>query len=240
MLRSVAFLGALSLLGTAALAQRPAGPRHPAHPAKTPTPAAPAAPAAAAADTGLFIVLHGRDTVAREHFGRTATELHGALVVADAAHGVQQYLLALAPDATVQVVEVTIRMASDSGPTAGEIVQRARVIFKDDSAAVDALTDQGIETHLMATKRGAIPYLNLSFALLEQAIRRSRALKDPGAEVPFFNLGGGQTVVGKFTPISADSLAFTIGDIEYRLHVDAAGRLLGGRIPKQDVEVVRR
>ena len=235
MLRFVSLFFALSILGPAAAAQRPVTQRPTAqHPAKT------RHQVTATADSGTFIVVHGRDTVATEQFGRTAAELHGALELASLAHGIQQYLAVIAPDATVPVVEITVRMASDSGPTTGRIVQRARVIFKDDSAAVDALTDHGIETHLFATQRGAVPYLNLSFALLEQAVRRARALKKDRAEVPFFNLGGGETAVGKFAPIGADSLAFTIGEIEYRLQVDSVGRLLGGQIPKQDVLVLRR
>ena len=52
------------------------------------------------------------------------------------------------------------------------MVQRARVIFKEDSAAVDEVSGQGIETRVFGTQRGAIPYLNISFALLEQAVRR--------------------------------------------------------------------
>lgn len=234
MLRFVSFLFAMSMLGTAVAAQYPVTSRPARRSAK------PQHPIAMAADSGTFIVLHGRDTVATEQFGRTATELHGALAFATSAHGIQQYLAVVAQDATVPVVEITIRMASDSGLTAGQIVQRARIIFKDDSAAVDALTDHGIETHLFATKRGAVPYLNLSFALLEQAVRRARAMKIESAEVPFFNLGGGETAVGKFAPVGADSLVFTIGEIEYRLQVDSVGRILGGRIPKQDVLVLRR
>jgi hypothetical protein len=198
------------------------------------------APAATATDSGVFTVLHGGDTVAREQFSRTETELRGTLTLAGASRGVQEYKAVLAPDATVPLLEVTVREVADSGRSEGRVVQRARLIFKEDSAAIDALTDHGIETRLFGTQRGAVPYLNLSFALLEQAAHRARALGAGAVEVPFFNLGGGQTAVGKFAPANGDSLSFTIGAVEYHLRIDPAGRILGARIPAQDVTVERR
>ena len=75
-----------------------------------------------------------------------------------------------------------------------------------------------------------------AIALLEQAVRQARA---NGSEVPFFNLGGGQTVSGKVAALGADSLTLAIGKVEYHLRVDGRGRLLGARIPAQDVTVER-
>ena len=71
------------------------------------------------------------------------------------------------------MIDVTVREDADSGRVKAKLVQRARVIFKEDSAAVDAVIGQSIETRVFGTQAGAIPYLNMSFALLEQAIRRS-------------------------------------------------------------------
>ena len=95
------------------------------------------------------------------------------------------------------------------------------------------------ETRLFGTQRGALPYLNLSFALLEQAIRRARVAPDH-SQVPFFNLGGGQTVSARLSPLGSDSLLLQIGSVRYHLLVDASGRLMGGRIPAQNVEVRRQ
>jgi hypothetical protein len=83
-----------------------------------------------------------------------------------------------------------------------------------------------------------VPYLNLSFALLEQAVRRARATPT-GSEVAFFNLGGGQTLKAKISPLGTDSLSLDIGKISYRLKVDRQGRVLGGTIPVQNVVVDR-
>ena len=63
-----------------------------------------------------------------------------------------------------------------------------------------------MQTRIFGTERGAVPYLNLSFALLEQAVRRSRAAAPEATRVPFFNLGGGQTLDAKVSKLGADSL----------------------------------
>jgi hypothetical protein len=198
--------------------------------------------AAPASDSGTFVIRHGSDTVATEQFARTATSLNGTLAIRNAKGTSQVYKVVLAPDASVPLIEVTVRESLDSGRVKGKVVQQARVIFKEDSAAVDDISGRGLQTRVFGTERGAIPYLNLSFALLEQAVRRSRATAS-GSSVPgrvaFFNLGGGQTLDAKVSRLGADSLTVAIGSVEFHLKVDAAGRVLGGRIPSQGVVVER-
>jgi hypothetical protein len=201
-----------------------------------------ALPAAAqtVADSGTFVVRHSGDTVATETFSRQETTIHGKLSLNNSKHTFHRYTAVLAPDASVPMIDVSVREDADSGRVKAKLVQRARVIFKEDSAAVDAIIGQSIETRVFGTQAGAIPYLNMSFALLEQAIRRSRASGATPGQVPFFNLGGGQTVSGTLKPVGSDSMALAIGDVEFRLKVDPQGRVLGGAIPKQDVLVDRR
>ncbi|MGH7526819.1 MAG: hypothetical protein ACREMX_08945 [Gemmatimonadales bacterium] len=202
---------------------------------------APAGLAAAqsVADSGTFVIRHSGDTVATERFARTATSLQGTLALNNSRSTFQRYTAVVAPDATLPLIEVTVREDADSGRVKARLVQRTRVIFKEDSAAVDAVIGQGIETRIFGTRRGAVPYLNLSFALLEQAVRRARSPAGSASEVPFFNLGGGQTVSGKLAAVGTDSLTIAIGTVEFRLRVDPMGRVLGGRIPAQDVVVER-
>jgi hypothetical protein len=127
----------------------------------------------------------------------------------------------------------------DSGSVKPKVVKRARVIFKGDSAAVDEVGEGGLMTRVLGTDEGAVPYLNLSFALLEQAVRRARTTPE-GSQVSFFNLGGGQTRKARVSPLGPDSLKLDIGNISFHLRVDTAGRILGGRIPVQDVVAERR
>jgi hypothetical protein len=189
-------------------------------------------------DSGGFVVRHGPDTVATEQFTRTATRLEGTLALRNSKRTSERYSAVVAPDATLPLIQVTVSEGIDSGSTRAKIVQRGRVIFKEDSAAVDEVGDAGLTTRVFGTEVGAVPYLNLSFALLEQAVRRARAAD--GSQVAFFNLGGGQTLVARISPLGADSLRLDIGDTRIHLLFDRGGRLLGGRIPAQDVVVDRK
>jgi hypothetical protein len=201
-----------------------------------------AAPLAAqtAADSGTFIIRHAEDTVATETFSRRDVNLQGTLAINNFRNTTQRYTAVVAPDATVPMIDVAVREDADSGRVKAKLVERARVIFREDSAAVDAVISQNIRTQVFGTERGAIPYLNLSFALLEQAVRRSRAPGAPRDRIPFFNLGGGQTLEAKVVPVGSDSLMLKIGQVEYRLRIDPQGRLLGAAIPSQNVVVERK
>jgi hypothetical protein len=189
-------------------------------------------------DSGRFVIRHANDTVATESFARTATVLEGTLFVRNAAKTSQRYKAVLAPDGSVPLIEVTVQEGGDSGKSKARMVSQSRIIFKEDSASVDEANNRGLRTFVFGTKRGAIPYLNLSFALLEQAIRQARA-GGPTMEVPLFNLGGGQTVDGKVVALGSDSVSLAIGNVEFHLRVDARGHLLGGRIPAQGVVAER-
>lgn len=195
-------------------------------------------PAQVVGDSGTFIIRHARDTVAVERFTRAAIKLEGTLTLRNAKRTSERYSAVIAPDATVPLIEVTTHEGIDTGTVRAKVVQRARVIFKEDSAAVDEMSDAGLMTRVFGTEAGAVPYLNLSFALLEQAVRRARVTPER-SQVAFFNLGGGQTLTAKISPLGTDSLTLDIGDIRYLLKVDRQGRVLGGRIPVQNVIVER-
>jgi hypothetical protein len=197
------------------------------------------AAAQATADSGAFVIRHGSDTVATERYSRTANRLEGTLALRNPSRTSEGYSAVVAPDATLPLIELTIREGVDSGGTKARIVQRARVIFKEDSAAVDEMGNAGIQTRIFGTEVGAVPYLNLSFALLEQAVRRARAAND-GSQVAFFNLGGGQTLIARLSPLGVDSLRLDIGDTRIHLRMDTKGRLLGGRIPGQNLVAERQ
>jgi len=194
--------------------------------------------AQSAPDSGSFLVRRGRDTVATERFIRTATKLEGTLNIRNTKGTSERYTAVLAPDASVPLIDVTVQEGTDTGSTRPRIVQRARVIFKEDSAAVDEIGRSGLVTRVMGTESGAIPYLNLSFALIEQAVRRAR-VANQGSSVPFL-IWEGQTLVARLSPLSADSMRMDIGDTRYDLRVNADGRLIGARIPTQNVVVDRR
>ncbi|HEU5170296.1 MAG TPA: hypothetical protein VFU46_07150, partial [Gemmatimonadales bacterium] len=195
-------------------------------------------------ERATFVIRHGDDTVATEEFARSATEIEGRLLFRKHKHLSERYRAVLAPDATLPLVEITVRNGPDSGKVQAKFTERARLIFRDDSVAVDDAGSRGLKTLVLPTERGAVPYLNLSFGLLEQALRRAAVLGAGPVEVPFFNLSagaerGGQTVRGTVTRVGADSATIAIGTVEFRLEVDGEGRLLGGGIPAQRLTVER-
>jgi hypothetical protein len=174
-----------------------------------------------------------------EQFVRTETLLQGTLHLRNSSRTSERYSAVVAPDETLPLIDVSVREGIDSGTVRAKVRQRARVIFKQDSVAIDEVGQSGLVTRVFETDQGAVPYLNLSFALLEQAVRRAR-VANRGAEVPFFNLGGGQTLVARLAPLQGDSIRMDIGDTRIHLKLDSQGRLLGGRIPVQDVVVDRQ
>jgi hypothetical protein len=201
--------------------------------------AAPGLSAQTTVDSGSFVVRHAGDTVAVERFVRSRTKLEGTLDLRNKTKTSQRYSAVIAPDATLPLIEVTVREGVDSGAVKARVVQRARVIFKQDSAAVDDVGGAGLITRIFGTEEGAIPYMNLSFALLEQAVRRVR-LSDGDSHLALFNLGGGQTLSARMTPSGTDSVNLDVGDVRFQLRIDRQGRVLGGKIPSQDVVVDRR
>ena len=188
-------------------------------------------------DSAFFAVLKGTDTIAVETFAREGHELRGQLVKVAAGRERTIYRAALMDDASTPLVEFSVWKGED--PPNSPARQLGRVIFKEDSAAVDEADSRGLRTIMFKTERGAITYLNLSFALLEQATRRAQTLKQDSVSVPFFNLGGGQTLDGKVLRLADDSAAVRLGSVEFRLHIDPAGRIMGGAIPSQSLVVSR-
>jgi hypothetical protein len=186
-------------------------------------------------------VRHGEDTVATERFTRRDTNIEGVLAIHNSRNTSQRYTAVIAPDATVPMIDVAVREDSDSGRVKQKLVQRARVIFREDSAAVDAVISQNIEDP--GVRHGA-----RGDSLPEHVVRAAGAggcvaagyRAPPPTRLPFFNLGGGQTVSAKVQRVGSDSLALDIGKVEYRLRVDRTGRVLGGAIPSQNVFVERR
>jgi hypothetical protein len=129
----------------------------------------PAAPARVPIDeSGKFLIRRAGDIVATEEFSRSGAALDGRLLFNAHKFLSQRYHLVLAPDCTAPLVEVTVRNGPDSGTVQAKFTQRTRLVFRDDSVAVDDIGSRGLKTLVLGTERGAMPYINLSFALLER------------------------------------------------------------------------
>ena len=193
-----------------------------------------------AQESGAFTITRGTDTVALERWTRDSSGLTASLtrVAGAAARERVHYKATLLPDASAPLIEVSVWRADD--PEGMRARQTTRLIFKDDSVAVDEANRWGgVRTVILPTQRSAIAYLNLSVALMEQATRRAESSRRDSVAVPFFNLGGGQTVTGVVSRVGADSALVRIGTVEFRLRVDGTGRILGGTVPSQGLEITR-
>ncbi|HSB52857.1 MAG TPA: hypothetical protein VLD58_00800 [Gemmatimonadales bacterium] len=196
--------------------------------------------ALAAQEAGAFTITRGADTVALERWSRDSSILSASLtrVAGASARERVRYKATLLPDASAPLIELSVWRGED--PEDMPARQTTRIIFKDDSVAVDEATRwSGVRSIILPTQRSAIAYLNLSIALMEQATRRAESTRGDSVAVPFFNLGGGQTVTGVVRRIGADSALVRIGTVEFRLKVDGTGRILGGSVPSQGLEITR-
>ena len=186
--------------------------------------------AQATADRGAFLMRIGADTIVIERFSRIADTLQGSVGVKGQPR--QDYVAALNADQSIATLTLSVFAATASADAAP--LQRVRVTLQGDSAFADV----GGRTQRFATTRGAIVLMNNSFAMAEAFTRRARAVGGT-ADIPAWALSGGTTIVVAVRPIGRDSMTVTLAGQEERLRVDAAGRILGGTIPAQRLEVIR-
>ena len=118
--------------------------------------------------------------------------------------------------------------------------QSAEVTFPGDSVIV-SLDGGGQKTvQRIGSKRGAIPYVNPSIALVELVIARASAEGNWPASIPLFMMAGGQTVDATLSRVGRDTVVVSIAGADMRLSVDARNRVLGGTIPSQGIAIDRR
>ena len=104
----------------------------------------------------------------------------------------------------------------------------------------DTVRAEGATPPVLAVSPGALPWLNPSPALLEQMVRRARALGGATASIPIVNMQGAQPFTVTVTRGGADSVVIAFpGGVDMRLAVDGAGRLTGGVVSGQGVRIVR-
>ncbi|HEX9564994.1 MAG TPA: alpha/beta fold hydrolase [Gemmatimonadaceae bacterium] len=187
-------------------------------------------------EEAFLLLLANGDTVSVERFTRTSSRLDSELLVKMA--GARFTMSAtLAPDATVERFENAFRQAS--ADPASPPSQTAVIRFPGDSAIAEITTGTNTIVQRLGSRAGAIPFVNPSFALTEQLVRRARAMGGAPATVPAFIVQGGQTIDFTVTWVASDSAVINMGGVPARLAVDAAGGILGGLVPAQGLRIVR-
>ena len=189
-------------------------------------------PAVAAAQSETFVVRLGTDVIAQETFTRNAGRLEGELS-GGAFPQRMNYMLELSAGKPVTMRLDVTPNGSDTATT------RATLQFAGDSVFVQQ-TRAGVAQpeQRLATQAGAIPFINLSFALTELVMAGQRAVGD-SVTVPLFLVGNGATLSARVKWIATDSALMTLGGVELRMHLDARGRILHATVPTQNVTVER-
>ena len=199
---------------------------------------APAAPA----DSAGFVVMKNADTVAIERFERLDVTWRGTLALATKKDVADTWSIVTAPDGTVPLIEVMESQKPPDPRMKARVISRARIIVKGDSVSVDQMTPNGLVTRLFQSEEGVVPYLNLSFGMLEVGLRQAQvaAKRDSlGLEVYFFNLGGGQTARGTLVQREDGKAELMIGEVQMDLVLASDGRLLSAAIPAQGLKAER-
>jgi pimeloyl-ACP methyl ester carboxylesterase len=194
----------------------------------------PAVAAAQGTEPYTFRMVLGQDTIVSEVVLRTATRLEVDMVVKPSGARFH-YGMSLTPDGRVPAMtNAFYRLAQgDTVP-----FQSAELEFHGDSVRA-AISGNVSRVEQLATQAGAVPYINPSAAMLEQVLRRARAMDHAVDTVPIFAVSGGQTMPVEVTWVGKDSAVMELATVEMRAAVAPDGGLLGLAVPAQDARVLR-
>lgn len=207
----------------------------PAPPGGTATPARAAAPSSAT-ETGTFALRQGENTLVTERFTRRAGELEAELTTPNGDRvGITAHFR---PDASVAHIEVR---EFERGAAAGSAPARTSSgTFQGDSVQLSQASGDSTETAGRETVRGTVVYVNPSPSLMEQIVRRARAIGGERVEVPvWLPANGGQNASATVVFMAPDSAELSLATARIRMRTDAQGRLLGGSIPAQGLTIER-
>src|SRR5690349_16608021 len=180
---------------------------------------------ALAAQSGQFVVLLGRDTLAIEKYTRTADRLQGEQVVRSPRTVHRIYTVSFGPGGVTQRFElVTHNVSGAPGP----LETRANMAFAGESAVTTVPRGDSTRTIRAQVGPGALPYLGQAFGLVEEVARRARAAGGDRYTTAMLALGDTDPLAVTVTRRGADSLTFMLGGIgPLRARVDERGTLLG-------------
>ena len=182
--------------------------------------------AAQAPDSATFYLLLHADTIVVERQARTPDKLSGEFV--DRMRGGHVTF-----DATLAPAGLLTQLAIQSQPRGGSATTTVIAIHRDSVS----LTTGGRTTSL-AAPQGGVPYINPSPSFFEQLAIRGRAVGTSPVTIPLIAPGAPPTSA-VVTWSGPDSTQLSFAGVIIKLATTASGKLLGGRIPSQGIEIVR-
>jgi len=185
-------------------------------------------------DTGTFVFVVEADTFAIERFvrrpGMAEAEMVGPSI------GRIRYEVSITADESVGTMHLefwTPGAALGDPPN-----QAATLSFDRDTAVVAIIAPPGIGAQHFASAEGAFLYLNPSFLLIEQMVRRARADGREIVSFPAFLAQDGETVEVRILDAASETVGIVIGN-RIDATVDRSGRLLFATLPDQGLTIVR-
>jgi hypothetical protein len=189
------------------------------------------------AGRGSFIATQGRDTTIIERFSTSGDRLEGELIARRTPW--QSYRLEGASGGQLRSFDLTIRPAFSPRESAPSEVRR--LLFAGDSVNESRTLDGKTTQRQRFAGVSALPILFPSLALLEVAMRRARRIGDSPGQIAFVEVGNRERqFFATLSWIGVDSARLDLGGTEFRLAVDAAGRVLGGRVPSMGWTIERQ
>ena len=174
------------------------------------------------------------DTVAIERFTRATDSIAVDLTIKNQGRFVN--VGRIAPDLTFS--SLNIQYYSPNAAPGAAPAQSALLTVKGDSVIAEIGSGTQKQVQRIKTTAGAVMLPPSSFAAFEQLTRKQRQ-SGKAITIPVFATSGGMTVNATVTPVGSDSAVVTAAGQEYRLHVDAVGRILGGAAPAVGLSIVR-
>lgn len=187
----------------------------------------------AQAPVRTFLLMSSKDTISVERVTRSPGRLEGELLFR-VGNQRWHYIAIIGPDERVVSMENEFRFASDAASAPAR--QTAHFVFAGDSVFV-SVTSPTSRQERLASRSGAVPYINPSFGLAEQAVRRGMRMTGDSTAVPLFALAGGVTTTATVTRLGSDSLVFSVSGVPTRLRVSPDGSIRGGAIPLQGLRL---
>lgn len=197
-----------------------------------------AAPPPVAAQGGgdLLLLLAGADTIARERVRRTDTALEGELLMPTAN---ARFTYRIEVDARGGATRLVNDYRPATADTGSPPVQHAVVRFTGDSAIGEVTGGGRTQVQRFATRPGAVPFVNPSFAQVELILQRARRIGGDSVDVPVWMIQGGQTTTAHVVRRGGDTVEVRLGAVPLRVTVNAAGDITGGGVAAQGLRVVR-